>query len=1177
MKRFFTVLLLLVTLTTGYTQSNFWKASDAKPADKLTRKLSKPTAYKTLELDFEALRKTLDLTGMRGSASSRHAQVIYFPNADGQMEKFSVVEAPTLHPDLAKKYPGIKSFAGQGIDNPTSTIRFSISNQRGFHGLLMTAKGMAYIDPISSGKSTYAIYERKDLTRDEKDFQCMMDENIGKAGKINNVSTLKTNDQKLRKYRLALSCNAEYGNIFAGSGTDTEKKANILAQMNITMTRVNGIYERDLAITMEIIANNDELIYFGDTGADPWDGEWNTKTQQVIDATIGDANYDIGHNFNTTGGGNAGCIGCVCTSGEKGSGYTGSSDPTGDPFDIDFVAHEIGHQFGGYHTMNTCSRSGSGLTEVEPASGSSIMGYAGICSTNIQSNSDAYFAYVNIRDISANVQSGESSGCPVIVDLSNNPPVADAGKDYIIPRSTPFVLKGAGSDPDGNGTLTYCWEQNDPEQAPGDGSPESTWAQGPLFRSLEGTSSPNRYMPAISTVLAGDVASTWEVLPSIGRTMNFSLTVRDNNAGGGQTSDDTMAVTVDADSGPFFVMEPNTAISWYEGQPQVVSWSVANTDQAPINCSHVNIFLSTDGGQTFPITLLSNAPNNGSAEITVPNGLSSNCRIKVEAVGNIFYDISNTDFEIEEAIGCNAVIPTNLTVTDVNPLDASLSWNENIGAIFDIRYRAQGTTDWKTTIAGTNTKQLLNLSHTTTYEVQVRSRCTGSSSEYTPITTFTTEELEYCPSQGNDISDEFIGSVQVGSINNVTGATSGYSDYTSISTDLVATNNYTITITPTWVSDLYDEGYAVYIDYNQNGDFNNSGELVWFKDPSQDSPVSGVFTVPAKALEGPTRMRVSMKYDGVPSSCEIFNYGEVEDYTVNIIAPVVLDEVNVSSANANTDLAKVGDEVTLRFEASKTIQTPTVTIQGNSVTASLSEGIWIAKHTFTEADAEGKVVFSINYADLNDHAGKEVTATTDGSTVFFDKTPPTLTSTSISSDNSDKSIATVDDKVVLTFIASEKLDDPTVTISGDAVVASLVDSQWRATRTMSKGDTPGLVAFSIAYRDLAGNEAIVTSTTDGSSVEFVEEITGLKDLAAKQVKAYPNPASNEIIIQTEGIYGAAEIRVIDFTGRKVLSKTVEVSKNSEQVINVASLANGTYTLQVAGDNMLNTTLIVISK
>ncbi|HIA06134.1 MAG TPA: propanediol utilization protein, partial [Flavobacteriales bacterium] len=217
------------------------------------------------------------------------------------------------------------------------------------------------------------------------------------------IKSQSANDQIFRTFRLALSCTAEYGNFFANTGTEL---ADIQAAMAVTMNRVNGVYEIDLSVTMQLVSNNDLIIYWGSTNSDPWTNEWNNTTQTEIDNKIGNSNYDIGHNFNTTGGGNAGCISCVCTSGQKGSGYTGGSNPVGDPFDIDYVAHEMGHQFGGYHTMNTCSRSGSGQTEVEPASGSSIMGYAGICGTNVQNNSDAHFNYVNIRDMTANIQTG---------------------------------------------------------------------------------------------------------------------------------------------------------------------------------------------------------------------------------------------------------------------------------------------------------------------------------------------------------------------------------------------------------------------------------------------------------------------------------------------------------------------------------------------------------------------------------------------------------------------------------------------------------------------------------------------------------------------------------------------------------------------------------------------------
>lgn len=143
-------------------------------------------------------------------------------------------------------------------------------------------------------------------------------------------------------------------------------------------------------------------------------------------------------------------------------------------------------------------------------------------------------------------------------------------------------------------------------------------------------------------------------------------------------------------------------------------------------------------------------------------------------------------------------------------------------------------------------------------------------------------DVSYCTSKGNSVADEYISRVQLGDIDNASSAGTGYTDFTSISTNLSKGNSNTITITPTWTGTSYSEGYAVWIDYNQNGDFGDSGELVWSKAASKTTPVSGTFTVPSGAAGGETRMRVSMKYNGIPTQCESFSYGEVEDYTVNI-------------------------------------------------------------------------------------------------------------------------------------------------------------------------------------------------------------------------------------------------------------------------------------------------------
>jgi hypothetical protein len=879
---------ILLAVCPGYAQiRNHWSPASALSPDKtLKNGKAAPSTFRIYDLDVAGIKKALAAAPDRASRI-RSEVIITFPTPDGSFERYKVVEASVLHPDLAAKYPGIKSYAGQGIDDPAASIRFSVSEQTGFHGMVLSGKQHTYyIDPYSTDRKRYSVYARESLTVTEHNWSCMTDEGDRSHATRRDNTNARTNDKKLRKYRLALSCNAEYGNIFAGSGTDAQKKANILAQMNVTMTRVNGVYEKDLAITMEIVPNNDVIIYFGSTSADPWNGEFNTKTQQVIDAAIGNSNYDIGHNFNTSGGGNAGCIGCVCTTGSKGSGYTGRSDPTGDAFDIDYVAHEMGHQFGGYHTQSNASCiSGSGTTEVEPGSGSTIMGYAGICAANVQPNSDAYFHYVNIRDISANVQSGTSSACAQIVNITNNPPTANAGLDYTIPKSTAFVLRGTGSDPDGD-PLIYTWEQNDPQPSgsANNNAPSPTKTTGPMFRSRIGTSSPDRYLPQISDVVANNLTPTWEVIPSVARTLNFALTVRDNKAGGGQNADDLMRVTVNGTAGPFVVTAPNTAISWTVGSSQTVTWNVAGTNAAPISTTNVNILLSTDGGFTYPVTLLSNTPNDGTEAITVPNNLTTTARIKVEAVGNIYYDISNANFTITNSSSCTATVPTGLAASGITTTGATLSWNAVTNATYDVQYRT-GTGAWTTVAMSTTSTTLSGLTPNTAYEAQVRSKCTSTTSAWSASVNFTTLNtgITYCASKGNDVADEYIGRVQLGTINNLSGPNAGYGNFTAQSTDLSRNSSNTITITPTWTGTKYNEGYSVWIDYNKDGDFADAGEQVFTKSASQTTPVTGSFTVPAAASLGSTRMRVSMKYNAIPTSCETFSYGEVEDYSVNII------------------------------------------------------------------------------------------------------------------------------------------------------------------------------------------------------------------------------------------------------------------------------------------------------
>ncbi|HBI00609.1 reprolysin-like metallopeptidase [Flavobacterium sp. UBA2787] len=651
------VVVVVFSLKMTAQRQNPWQIENKQTTEMLPKvnRSSTPKTFQVFSLNITLFKQQLQGAPIRGNFTGRSSHEILLPNADGVVERYHVMETPIMEKELAEKFPMIKSYAAQGVDDPTAVARFSVT-QFGLHSMTFSSKtSTSFIDPLTENQLYYMVYKKSDLVSNEPNFECLTDEGISLPSTELDRNAFEhdifnTDDNVLRTYRLAQSCTAEYGNIFAGTGTIAQQKANIQAQMAITMTRVNGVYEIDLGITMIFVADNDDVIYLGATNSDPWSNEWNTTTAQTLDSVIGVNNYDIGHNFNTTGGGNAGCIGCVCravsqSGTHKGRGYTGRANPTGDAFDIDYVAHEMGHQFGGYHTQsNQSCRSGSGQTEVEPGSASTIMGYAGICEADVQPNSDAYFAYVNIRDIMAYVKSTNGS-CSVNTPIANQTPIVSAGLDYIIPRSTAFVLTAEGSDPD-NDALLYTWEQRDPENPVSNGFPTPTRAVGPMFRSITGTTSPERYFPVMTTILSGATANDWEVVPSVSRTMNFSVVARDNVAGNGQTSSDLMLVTVNAAAGPFLVNSPNTNVSWLAGSNQTVTWNVAGTTANGVNSPYVDIFLSTNGGSSFPVLLASKVPNDGSENVTMPNAVGTQNRIMVKGHNHIFLDVSNTNFTI---------------------------------------------------------------------------------------------------------------------------------------------------------------------------------------------------------------------------------------------------------------------------------------------------------------------------------------------------------------------------------------------------------------------------------------------------------------------------------------------------------------------------------------------------
>jgi hypothetical protein len=561
---------------------------------------------------------------------------IELPITDDQIEQFQIIEYSMMAPALAAKFPDIKTYKIKGIDDPNASGRLSMTPQ-GFNAMIVSRKGTYFMDQIRDG--LHHGYSKKSSS-DLVPFKCGVvghDHKHPVSVTANRLAQRTTGS--IQVYRLALAADSAYVTRVGGT------VGSAMAEMTNTINRVNEIYERDLGIRLELVGNNDQLIY-PDAATDPYsNGDINTmleENQANLDAVIGNGNYDIGHVFGTGGGGLA-SVGSVCQKDFKAQGATALKGVSGESFYIDYVAHEMGHQFGAEHTFNgttlNCSGNRSATSAVEPGSGATIMAYAGICNEeNLQSQTDAHFHAKSISDIDSYTSSAVGS-CSTTVTASNpNQPVADAGNNYTIPSGTPFFLTAAGSDADGD-ILSYNWYQMDIGASTNAQSFGEDLGTNPLFRSYLPRSEKVRHFPALGTTLE-NVYDYAEVLACNSRDINFRLAVRDGN--GGVSYDDTV-ITVNGSSGPFSVTAFNSAQAVSPGS-YTVTWDVAKTDQSPINCSSVNISLLTFNSTvtTYKETMLApGEPNDGSAEIIIPDLLASKARIKVQCQNNIFYDISD--------------------------------------------------------------------------------------------------------------------------------------------------------------------------------------------------------------------------------------------------------------------------------------------------------------------------------------------------------------------------------------------------------------------------------------------------------------------------------------------------------------------------------------------------------
>ena len=692
------ILSFLMLFISGYSfvtaQENgvYWQTISESNLINLNSRYAIPEKFVAIQCNTNLIRQQLSLAPMEFTSGAINTNITFkIPMPDGRVLSFKMVESMVMDPALATQFPSIKTFSGQGIEERDAILKVSIS-PNGFHAMILSPKGNVFIDPLEPGNTNdYIIYFRNDF-KEYRSFNCELDGLPVKSNRtyqqIANGQANKTHGTQLRNYRLALACTGEYAAYYGGTTSGA------MAGMVATMNRVNGIYESEVAVRMTMVANNNLLIYLN-ASTDPYTNtNGSTMLGQNItncNTVIGNANFDIGHVFSTGGGGVA-YLGVPCIT-NKAGGVTGSGSPVGDAFDVDYVAHEMGHQFGGSHTFNaTTSSCGGGNRSAsaayEPGSGITIMAYAGICgaTNNLAPNSIAYFHTHSFDQITNYITTGSGNTCPTTTATGNTPPnVIPAGLVYFIPYLTPFSLTASGTDANGD-AITYSWEEYDLGAG---GNWNAPVGDAPIFRPFPPTTSGTRIFPKISDIV-NNVTTIGEILPSYARTLKFKVTARDNRVGGGGVHriDDTVKVNVINTGAAFAVTAPNTAVTWVSGASSTVSWNVSSTNMAPIACANVNILLSTDGGFTYPITLLANTPNDGTENVLVPGNITTTARVKVEGSGNIFFDISNINFTIVAgggpltSISTNAIPTSTLCPGQNLNVDFSANGSANAGNIY---------------------------------------------------------------------------------------------------------------------------------------------------------------------------------------------------------------------------------------------------------------------------------------------------------------------------------------------------------------------------------------------------------------------------------------------------------------------------------------------------------------
>ncbi len=686
--------LFIFTCLFSFSQTPLWIDQSVESIQTYvnSKKDLLPGTFRVVKLNRSAATQLQSRAPLENGTTLNITASVQFeiPLPGGSSMSGAFTESPILSALLQQQYPSIKTYRLTEAVTRNQLGRITITNA-GVSGLLFTNNGSVYISPLGNEyPDVHMVYYIKDL-KTTRQVHCAMKENVANLV----PAAPNAGDCQLRTFRLAIAATGEY-TVWAGS------QANAIGYITTTVNNVTAIYERDATIRFTLVTNNS--IVFPDATTDPYptlaspDNALLITNHNTLNTNIGNGLYDIGMVFNDGWNGGLAALGVACNNTFKGRAASGltfgtganpDDGPQGPIFDVT-VAHELGHQFSATHsfaaTNGGCAGNAMAGSAWEPGGGSTIMAYTNVCSPNFyQSQADHYFHSGNIAQIQSYVTGGSASCVTPAPILNTSPLVTVPAGAYVIPHSTPFTLSSTGTDLDGN-TLFYTWEQMDAGVTTTN-PPLSTDVAGPNFRPFPPSTDPTRTFPRIQDIVAG-ISPTYEVLPSIGRAMNFRVTARDQATGGGCTSEANVAVTTSATNGPFIVTSQAvpTMLTANGANTFTVTWNVVGTNLAPVNCANVDILFSTDGGLTYPFVLAGNTANDGSELLVVPNLPTFIGRVRVQARNNVFFNINAANINIVSPCAAEGATftPTTNVSAPAGSAALNLSLNPAYGSIVNL-------------------------------------------------------------------------------------------------------------------------------------------------------------------------------------------------------------------------------------------------------------------------------------------------------------------------------------------------------------------------------------------------------------------------------------------------------------------------------------------------------------